>query len=82
MKPEDNGAARTCETPGCDKEARLQCPTCIKLKIEVYSVSFIFGKFYLVFLKDSIFYILDIKLKSLKLFENVSIHFEDNLVKH
>lgn len=38
MKPEDNGEAvsdKTCETPGCDKEARLQCPTCIKLNIKV-----------------------------------------------
>ena len=35
MKPEENGSARTCETPGCDKEARLQCPTCIKLQIQV-----------------------------------------------
>ena len=23
-----------CETSGCDKEAKLQCPTCIKLEIE------------------------------------------------
>lgn len=30
-----NGSAmRHCETVGCDKEARLQCPTCIKLGIE------------------------------------------------
>ena len=35
MKPEENGSGRTCETPGCDKEARLQCPTCIKLQIQV-----------------------------------------------
>ena len=38
MKPEENGEAasdKTCETPGCDKEARLQCPTCIKLNIKV-----------------------------------------------
>lgn len=34
MKPEENGSGRTCETPGCDKEARLQCPTCIKLQIQ------------------------------------------------
>ena len=26
---------KTCETPGCEKEARLQCPTCIKLQIKV-----------------------------------------------
>jgi len=25
---------KTCETPGCDKEAKLQCPTCIKLSIQ------------------------------------------------
>ena len=25
---------KLCETPGCDKEAKLQCPTCIKLAIE------------------------------------------------
>ena len=25
----------SCETPGCDKEAKLQCPTCIKLHIKV-----------------------------------------------
>ncbi len=25
----------SCETPGCDKEAKLQCPTCIKLDIKV-----------------------------------------------
>uniref|UniRef100_K1QYJ7 Methionine aminopeptidase 1 n=1 Tax=Magallana gigas TaxID=29159 RepID=K1QYJ7_MAGGI len=24
---------RSCETPGCDKDAKLQCPTCIKLAI-------------------------------------------------
>ena len=32
MKPdmEDN----SCETPGCDKQAKLQCPTCIKLQIQ------------------------------------------------
>ena len=35
MKTEENGSLRTCETPGCDKEARLQCPTCIKLQIQV-----------------------------------------------
>jgi hypothetical protein len=46
MKPEsqENGATdddatsmamKSCETPGCDKEARLQCPTCIKLQIQV-----------------------------------------------
>ena len=38
MKPEDNseaGAGKSCETPGCDKEAKLQCPTCIKLQIKV-----------------------------------------------
>jgi len=34
MKTEENGSLRTCETPGCDKEARLQCPTCIKLQIQ------------------------------------------------
>ncbi|ELU18778.1 hypothetical protein CAPTEDRAFT_184699 [Capitella teleta] len=28
------GAVRICETAGCDKEARLQCPTCIKLGVE------------------------------------------------
>jgi hypothetical protein len=27
-------ATRVCETPGCDKEAKLQCPTCIKLMIQ------------------------------------------------
>ena len=27
---EDNN----CETPGCDKQAKLQCPTCIKLQIQ------------------------------------------------
>ncbi|VDI28071.1 methionine aminopeptidase 1-like [Mytilus galloprovincialis] len=27
-------AARVCETPGCDKAAKLQCPTCIKLMIQ------------------------------------------------
>ncbi len=27
--------ANWCETPGCDKEAKLQCPTCIKLEIKV-----------------------------------------------
>ncbi|CAI9725680.1 methionine aminopeptidase 1-like [Octopus vulgaris] len=26
-------AARVCETPGCNNDARLQCPTCIKLDI-------------------------------------------------
>ena len=26
---------KTCETLGCEKEARLQCPTCIKLQIKV-----------------------------------------------
>ena len=26
-------ANRTCETPGCGKDAKLQCPTCIKLAI-------------------------------------------------
>ena len=38
MKPEENsegGAVRCCETPGCEKEAKLQCPTCIKLQIKV-----------------------------------------------
>ncbi len=25
----------SCETPGCEKEASLQCPTCIKLNIQV-----------------------------------------------
>ena len=38
MKPEDDseaGAVKSCETPGCDKEAKLQCPTCIKLQIKV-----------------------------------------------
>jgi len=37
MKPEDDsesGAVKCCETPGCDKEAKLQCPTCIKLQIK------------------------------------------------
>ena len=28
------GGVKLCETPGCNKEARLQCPTCIKLGIE------------------------------------------------
>ncbi len=27
-------AGQTCETPGCEKEAKLQCPTCIKLDIK------------------------------------------------
>ena len=38
MKPEENseaGAVKCCETPGCEKEAKLQCPTCIKLQIKV-----------------------------------------------
>ena len=36
MKPEeDEMAMKTCETLGCEKEARLQCPTCIKLQIKV-----------------------------------------------
>ena len=26
---------RSCETPGCDQPAKLQCPTCIKLGIQV-----------------------------------------------
>ena len=26
-------ADKYCETPGCDQEAKLQCPTCIKLEI-------------------------------------------------
>lgn len=42
MKSEENGDAcsmRTCETPGCEKEARLQCPTCIKLQIQVSNVA-------------------------------------------
>ena len=26
--------SKSCETPGCDSRANLQCPTCIKLKIE------------------------------------------------
>ncbi|XP_077986323.1 methionine aminopeptidase 1-like [Glandiceps talaboti] len=30
----DEMSMRTCETTGCDKSARLQCPTCIKLGIE------------------------------------------------
>merc|ERR1711944_36544 len=35
MKPEeDEMAMKTCETLGCEKEARLQCPTCIKLQIK------------------------------------------------
>jgi hypothetical protein len=42
MKPEESGetseALTTCETPGCSKEAKLQCPTCIKLKIQVRSL--------------------------------------------
>ena len=25
---------RTCETPGCEQPAKLQCPTCIKLNIQ------------------------------------------------
>jgi methionyl aminopeptidase len=33
MKPEME-EENTCETPGCDKEAKLQCPTCIKLQIQ------------------------------------------------
>ena len=42
---DENGVNRTCETPGCDKEARLQCPTCIKLKIKVsYKTWFVFCK--------------------------------------
>lgn len=32
--PLQSAAARVCETPGCDKEAKLQCPTCIKLMIQ------------------------------------------------
>lgn len=46
MKPEDDseaGAVKSCETPGCDKEAKLQCPTCIKLQIKVstyYKINF------------------------------------------
>ena len=35
MKPESGESMTTCETPGCDKEAKLQCPTCIKLNIQV-----------------------------------------------
>lgn len=27
-------AGKYCETPGCKLEARLQCPTCIKLEIK------------------------------------------------
>jgi methionyl aminopeptidase len=27
-------SGRTCGTPGCDKDATLQCPTCIKLNIQ------------------------------------------------
>lgn len=27
-------ASQGCETPGCDKEAKLQCPSCIKLDIK------------------------------------------------
>ena len=41
MKPEDDseaGAVKSCETPGCDKEAKLQCPTCIKLQIKVSTI--------------------------------------------
>lgn len=30
-------AGKLCETPGCDKAAVLQCPTCIKLNIQVCS---------------------------------------------
>ena len=26
-------ATRTCESPGCEQPAKLQCPTCIKLGI-------------------------------------------------
>lgn len=37
MKPESEGQKVTCETPGCDKEAKLQCPTCIKLRVQVGS---------------------------------------------
>lgn len=29
-----NDAETTCETPGCDKLAKLQCPTCIKLNVK------------------------------------------------
>ena len=28
------GGARVCETLGCENDARLQCPTCIKLGIQ------------------------------------------------
>ena len=28
------GCTRVCETAGCENEARLQCPTCIKLGIQ------------------------------------------------
>ncbi|KAK7111849.1 methionine aminopeptidase 1-like [Littorina saxatilis] len=31
---EDTTTSRVCETPGCDREAKLQCPTCIKLGIQ------------------------------------------------
>ena len=34
MKPEMEENNTTCETPGCSKDAKLQCPTCIKLQIQ------------------------------------------------
>ncbi|XP_078063641.1 methionine aminopeptidase 1 isoform X1 [Mustelus asterias] len=34
MAADGEAARRVCETDGCDKEARLQCPTCIKLGIQ------------------------------------------------
>lgn len=30
----ENGQLHMCETPGCENEAKLQCPNCIKLKIQ------------------------------------------------
>ena len=33
MKPEME-EMNTCETPGCHNEAKMQCPTCIKLQIQ------------------------------------------------
>ena len=34
---------RSCETPGCDQPAKLQCPTCIKLGIQVLGSLAIMG---------------------------------------
>ncbi|XP_078425922.1 methionine aminopeptidase 1 [Cetorhinus maximus] len=34
MAADGEAVRRVCETDGCDREARLQCPTCIKLGIQ------------------------------------------------